>query len=219
MAPKVLLVSPYECENAGLHRMLNAALELQCELCGHLDLHSFREVNPSALPPRLLLLIDFIGFDDRKLCRMLWDYHKRRLGTQGLSAVYNLPRKAGFEKKALQIGASGVFYEDYGPDLFKKGVSCLLEGDIWFPRKVLYEEARSYPSRNRQEPSCNNGPNSLTPRQKEILVMIANGLTNAEIAEKLYISANTVKTHVYNIFQKINVPNRIQALLWTARHF
>jgi DNA-binding NarL/FixJ family response regulator len=48
--------------------------------------------------------------------------------------------------------------------------------------------------------------------------MIACGKSNIEIAENLYISPSTVKTHVYNIFQKINVPNRIQAALWTVQH-
>jgi len=58
----------------------------------------------------------------------------------------------------------------------------------------------------------------LTPRQIEIIAMIAVGATNDEIADKLCISPHTVKTHLYRIFKKINVPNRIQAALWAAKH-
>ena len=58
----------------------------------------------------------------------------------------------------------------------------------------------------------------LTPREIEILSLVAIGAKNEEIAEKLYISSNTVKTHIYNIFKKIDVPNRLQAALWAAKN-
>ena len=62
------------------------------------------------------------------------------------------------------------------------------------------------------------GPSGLTRRETEILALIAAGHTNEEMAEKLFISPHTVKTHVYNIFQKIAVPNRLQAALWAAKN-
>jgi len=58
----------------------------------------------------------------------------------------------------------------------------------------------------------------LTPREMEILAMVAAGAKNEAIADKLCISPHTVKTHVYNIFKKIDVPNRLQAALWAAKN-
>ena len=58
----------------------------------------------------------------------------------------------------------------------------------------------------------------LTPREREILEQIAQGASNRDIAEGLSISPHTVKTHLHNIFQKINVTGRLQAALWAARH-
>ena len=53
---------------------------------------------------------------------------------------------------------------------------------------------------------------------REILLLVGSGAQNDEIAEKLFISPHTVKTHLYHIFKKINVPNRFQAALWVAKN-
>ena len=58
----------------------------------------------------------------------------------------------------------------------------------------------------------------LTPRQVEILVLVATGATDGEIAEKLGISPLTVKGHLNKIFKKINAPNRRQALFWALKN-
>ena len=77
--------------------------------------------------------------------------------------------------------------------------------------KYIYSDAR----KNKPSESKNS---VLTLRQSEVLAMVAVGATNEEIADKLCISPHTVKTHLYRIFKKINVPNRIQAALWAAKH-
>ena len=58
----------------------------------------------------------------------------------------------------------------------------------------------------------------LTRREKQILRLTATGATNAEVAEELNVSMHTVKTHVYNLFRKIGVTNRIQAVNWAKEN-
>ncbi|MDD9302987.1 MAG: response regulator transcription factor [Desulfobacter sp.] len=58
----------------------------------------------------------------------------------------------------------------------------------------------------------------LTRREKEILDLISSGFSNQKIADELFISPHTVKTHLQNIFGKINVKQRLQAALWAAKH-
>ncbi len=60
--------------------------------------------------------------------------------------------------------------------------------------------------------------NNLSRREQEILALVSVGETNDEIAEKLFISRHTVKTHLYKIFRKINVSNRLHAALWAAHN-
>ena len=60
--------------------------------------------------------------------------------------------------------------------------------------------------------------NILTNREKEIVNLIAVGHSNTEIADKLCISHHTVKTHINNLFKKIDVPNRLQATLWVLNN-
>lgn len=59
--------------------------------------------------------------------------------------------------------------------------------------------------------------NDLTTREKEILDKIATGNSNKDIATALYISLHTVKTHIYNIFKKLNVSSRVQAAMWKTK--
>ena len=58
----------------------------------------------------------------------------------------------------------------------------------------------------------------LTKRESEILVTIAGGASNEEVADKFFISPHTVKSHLYNIFKKVGVSNRLQAALWARRN-
>jgi DNA-binding NarL/FixJ family response regulator len=61
-------------------------------------------------------------------------------------------------------------------------------------------------------------PAELTDREREVLVLLASGMANKQIARRLGISEKTVKTHLTNVFQRIGVRDRTQAALWAERH-
>jgi LuxR family transcriptional regulator of csgAB operon len=92
-----------------------------------------------------------------------------------------------------------------------KGITAIFEGEFWLSRKLI----ASYLERTRSKPrKVTASAHVLTRREKQILRLTATGATNTEIAEQLNVSMHTVKTHIYNLFKKINVSNRIQAVNW-----
>jgi DNA-binding NarL/FixJ family response regulator len=129
--------------------------------------------------------------------------------------LFNVPTGMEFKKKFVLSGIHGFFYEHDPIDIFLKGVQAILDGKLWLSREIM---TKCIFEGTDKDKSSKSGNKDLTERQIEILALVAVGATNEEIAGKLGISHNTVKTHLYRIFKKLNVPNRVQASLWAAKN-
>ena len=122
---------------------------------------------------------------------------------------------ATIEPIAIARGISGIFYEGLSLDILVKGLQAILNGEIWYSHKAISRHiklnaAQTLVQHDQNEP--------LTRREKEILRLLIAGESNTDIADKLHLSIHTVKTHIYNLYKKIDVPNRLQAVLWAAQH-
>jgi len=129
--------------------------------------------------------------------------------------LFNVPKGMEFEEKILLKEVRGFFYEHDRLDIFLKGIGAVLNGKLWLSRDIM---TRFILEGIDKDKSLKKSSDNLTERQIEILAMVSVGATNDEIADKLCISPHTVKTHIYKIFRKINVPNRVQASLWAAKN-
>lgn len=161
-----------------------------------------------------LIMFDCHGMDAGKALAMVEEPNDRKL-SESLLALFNVTPGLGIEQDALRLGVRGVFYEQDPFELYPKGVRAIFQGELWVPRDIMTRcvlEDSGRPFARRKELSI------LTEREIEILTMVSAGAKNEEIAEKLCISPHTVKTHIYNIFKKIGVPNRLQAALWAAKN-
>lgn len=108
----------------------------------------------------------------------------------------------------------GIFYIDTDEDQLLRGIEQLLEGDYWVPRRLLHQffnKHRQSPAKNRVTPISSI---NLTNREREILRMIKDGMSNSAVSESLELSEHTVKSHLYNIYKKIGVRNRMEASNW-----
>lgn len=129
-------------------------------------------------------------------------------------ALFNINEKTTVEKSFMTKQIRGIFYKDDHLDTFLKGIRAIIGNEIWISRETLLQYIFDEGQTRREHFERNN---NLTKREIEILTLVSMGATNDEIAEKVFISTNTVKTHLYNIFKKIDVQNRIQAALWAAK--
>jgi DNA-binding NarL/FixJ family response regulator len=159
-----------------------------------------------------VLFVDSVG---KAPVRILEELQRRDLCSQRIVAIYNLRHGTGIEHRALKQGIKGFFYDGENLSLFLKGVKILLQGEVWLSRDILVECVINGVGKRADRAQLQAG---LTQREMEVLALIASGANNEEIAGKIFISPNTVKTHLYNIFRKINVPNRLQAALWATKN-
>jgi DNA-binding NarL/FixJ family response regulator len=121
--------------------------------------------------------------------------------------------------RAIVLGAAGFIVKESKPDQIVKAIQMSCNGNSIIDRQILKDalQALSETTDLRNDTAKLNIP-SLTEQELLILTLIAEGLTNADIAERLTVSLNTVKTHVSNIFVKLDVSDRTQAAIWAIRH-
>ena len=113
---------------------------------------------------------------------------------------------------ALRAGASGFILKNSAPRILASAIRALAQGAGWLDPNVtlkLLEEFSNTPDTVFPTPA---ELESLTPREREVLAAVARGMTNAEVAGKLFLSEATVKTHVHRIFVKLGVADRAQAV-------
>ncbi len=195
-----LLVHFLEMET-GLKSMSGISLDLSAVTeAGHVMKH--------------LVLFDCLGTE----CPRMWSIVEAGASSnsyQCVAALFNVaPEEKEFEEKYMDRGFQGMFYDDDPLEQVSEGVLAMLDGDLWYSRKILSKRvSETESSRKLLGESA-----VLTSREKEILARVVSGESNKKIAVHFGIEVNTVKAHIYNIYRKTNVKNRLQVMLWAAKH-
>jgi DNA-binding NarL/FixJ family response regulator len=114
---------------------------------------------------------------------------------------------------ALRAGARGYLTKDAPSSELAEAIATVRHGDAHFEPSV---QRRLVDAVRPAAPS--SGPAALTPREQDVLRLIAAGRSNVEIAQRLYVTPATVKTHINNLFAKTGVRDRAQAVTYAFRH-
>ncbi len=115
---------------------------------------------------------------------------------------------------AMEAGAAGYQLKDIEPDELVLSIRRIMRGE-----NTLHPEATTTLEMDRQE--AQNAPHSLnplTPREQDVLAELTKGKSNREIASSLFVTEKTIKTHISNIFTKLQVQDRTQAALYAVKH-
>ena len=122
---------------------------------------------------------------------------------------------------ALQAGARGYLTKDAGAEQIRGAVERVAAGEAAIDPAVQRQLIAAVQRGDTAPPPCPDGgelPDGLTPREAEVLELIAAGLSNGEIADRLVVSGATVKSHVNHLFAKIGARDRAQAVAYAYQH-
>jgi two-component system, NarL family, nitrate/nitrite response regulator NarL len=118
--------------------------------------------------------------------------------------------------RAMRLGARGVVLKQSASDLLHKSIRKVHEGEIWLDNRMTAEVIDAF--KKSSESGQRREKPLLSDREKEIVQLVAQGFRNREIGEKLFISEQTVKNHLHNIFDKLGVSDRLELALYAIHH-
>lgn len=188
---KILIVEDHPIVVEGLRKMLFDSGK--CEICGiALSAKECLEHLKCFSPEVILMDINLPDINGIDLCKQIKEAYPQ-IKIIGISSF----REKSYVKKIIENGASGYILKNAMPEEIIYGINQVLQGKRFFDE----ETEALLNDKNREESIV------LTRREKEVLNLIADGLTNPEIAEKLFVSTSTIDSHRKNMILKLNVKN------------
>jgi LuxR family transcriptional regulator of csgAB operon len=218
---QIYIVGHNSFQNEIMSDFIYYALGVKC--ISERTINSFQNIKNGNIDHNILIMFDTDCDDTNKVVEQLEEKNNKDVISNFPTALFNMIHGTSLEAEALRCGVKGFFYTNDTKELFLKGLHAIFEGQLWVSRDVLArcildDTDNSIGNQISSLTNGKSGNNDLTRRELEIIAMITVGAKNDEIADKLCISPHTVKTHLYNVFKKINVADRLQAALWAAKN-
>ena len=159
-----------------------------------------------------LCLLDYkTALDNYKLIERITEINKHCF-----TVIYDAPEHIP-TSDLIQLGRlRGYFYSTTDKYLFFIGIRAMMSGERWLPKRISDQLIEYYQTLiiRFHEPYVTN----LTQREVQVLEHLRDGHSNNSLADALFVSEHTVKSHLYKIFKKISVANRQQAIAWAHKY-
>jgi two-component system nitrate/nitrite response regulator NarL len=125
--------------------------------------------------------------------------------------------------EAMKLGCSGILLKEAPTNLIEKSLQKVSAGEIWLDSNTTAAVIRQFAAPSELPAAHGNGKPpreraQLSQREREIIVLIAQGYKNKEIAEKMFITEQTVKNHLHNVFDKLGVSDRLELALYAIHN-
>ncbi|MFB3777791.1 MAG: response regulator [Bryobacteraceae bacterium] len=208
---KVLIADDHPIVREGLRRLLS--LEDDVEVVGEAaDGEATVALSEKFEPDIVLLDLRMPGMDGFGALQRI-----QRLGKKTRVIVLTASEDKNEFVQAMKLGCSGIVLKQTASDLIIKSIRKVHAGEIWLDSHTTAAVMRQFASPT--EPSLSAGTRSrdrspLSQREREIVALVAQGYKNKEMAEKMFISEQTVKNHLHNIFDKLGVSDRLELALY-----
>lgn len=208
MSIKVMLADDHVLIREGIRQLLefDGAIEVIDEANdGNECLEKLNRVKPD------ILLLD-INMPKKNGIEVLEEIKNNNMNVKVL--ILTVHKEVEYLLKAVDIGVDGYILKDTESNELKKAIISIVNGESYIQPNLIPALNSKLVSRDKDKDKID----ALTNREMEVLICVANGMFNREIADELSISERTVKNHVTNIFKKIDVADRTQAAVFAIKN-
>lgn len=205
---KVMIADDHVLMREGIRQLLefDGSIEVIAEANDGVEcLEKLKTVKPD------VLLLD-INMPNKNGIEVLEEIHKRNLSVKIL--ILTVHNEIEYLIKAVDIGVDGYLLKDSESTELKKAITIVLNGESYIQPNLIPALNSRLVARDVDQEKIE----ALTRRELEVLIQVAKGMFNKEIAIALNISERTVKNHISNIFKKIDVSDRTQAAVFAIRN-
>ncbi|MBK5293111.1 MAG: response regulator transcription factor [Acidobacteriia bacterium] len=208
---RIAIVDDHPIVRDGLRRLLE--LEEDFEVIGEAENgRQALEIIEDAHPDIMLLDLKMPGMDGLAALQALQhNPHKTRI------IVLTASEDKNEWVQAMKLGCCGIVIKQTQPDLIVKSIRKVQSGEIWLDSHTTAAVMRQFASPADQLAAVGGKGRERSPlsnREREIVALVAQGFKNKEMAEKMFISEQTVKNHLHNIFDKLGVSDRLELALY-----
>jgi len=208
---RILIVDDHAVVRAGLRMLIeqNPAMKV----IGVAGNRSEALAVAASEQPNMIILDILLGDEDG----LTFLPELREAATNARVLVLTGLRSSESQRRAILAGAMGVVLKEHAAEVLIKAINKVHQGEVWLDRSTMggvLDEITQAPGIDPEKAKIA----SLTDREREVMALIAEGLKNKQIGQRLFISETTVTHHLSSIFSKLDVSDRLELIIYAFRH-